>query len=105
MASASDIDAVRKNTNEPTSENYSDETIGALVDAIGVAGASATIWHQKAAASAELVDVSEAGASHKLSDIHKNAVGMASHWQAIYDGETVAVSERLRIKRIERADA
>lgn len=79
MASQADIDTVRFNTSEQPKEEsaYSDEYIGGLVDNYGVDVASATIWHQKASDYAELVDVSEAGSSHKFSDLHKNALTMA----------------------------
>lgn len=102
MAAQSDINAVRENTNEPTEDTYSDEYIGALIDASGIDVASATIWRKKAAALSDLVDVSEAGASHKFSDLHKNALDMA----AMYDGREAAkptASGRVKIKKIERA--
>jgi len=38
--------------------------------------AAADVWSQKAAAAAELVDVSESGSSRKLSDVAKNALAM-----------------------------
>lgn len=103
MASVSDIETVRLNTNESTTETYSDDAIGALVDASGVAGATASIWEQKAARFSELVNVSEAGASHAFSDLHKNAVTMAAYWGKKNDVEDgTGTAGRPRIRKIER---
>ena len=104
MASRSDIDTVRKNVAEPSQDTFTDAVIGAAVDRVGVAGASAELWSQKAAALAELVDVSEAGASHKFSDLHKNALAMSAHWSKLALVATGVVSERIRIKQIVRSD-
>jgi hypothetical protein len=101
MASASDIETVRLNVDEPTNDTYSDDEIGAIVDVNGVAGASAIIWEQKAARFASLVNTTEAGASHSFSDLSKNAREMASLYRA---QTTVAVSttSRTRVRKIER---
>lgn len=91
MATAADVTEVRLNTNEETDETFSDDYISALVDAGSVASASAVIWTRKAGAFAELVNVSEAGASRSLSDLHKNALTMAAKYGAM-DTDTGAVS-------------
>jgi hypothetical protein len=104
MADASDIAAVRLNTNEPDATTFSDEAISALVDELGVAGASASIWGVKAGSYSELVDVTEAGASHKFSDLHKNALAMQKFW----DGQALLLvtplhSGRPKVRKIERS--
>lgn len=83
MADASDIQQVRLNVDEPTDETYSDDAIGLLVDALDVAGASASIWLQKAAKFASLVNVTEAGSTHNFSDLHKNALAMAKTYTEV----------------------
>lgn len=83
MATAGEIADVRLNTDEPTPAIYTDVAIGALVDVTSVALASGAIWAQKAAAYAKLVDVSEAGASRKQSDLFDHAMKMAAHWNAL----------------------
>jgi hypothetical protein len=106
MADASDIAAVRSNTNEPEDDRYDDFLIGALVDASGVAGASAIIWRRKAALYADLVTTSEAGASRNLSDLNKQALAMAANWDGVKTAEELVVSggkPRARTHRIERA--
>lgn len=105
MASASDITIVRNNTNEPTTDPYSDEYVGALIDASGVTGATVVIWQQKVARFSTSVDVTEAGASHKMSDLFDNAVKMLDYWQGILDAETgPVVSGAVRVRVIDRVD-
>lgn len=82
MASASDITEVRSNTGFSDNEDpWTDEVLGALIDGGSVAGATAHIWAQKVVEASELVDVTEAGASHKFSDIFKNAAAMRDYWE------------------------
>lgn len=104
MASTSDIADVRRNVNEPDDETYSDEAIGAMVDADGIAGASARIWRAKAARYAELVNVSEAGASHSYSDLHKNAINMAKAFDSVEsEDEAPPIANRVRVQKIVRS--
>lgn len=83
MATEAEIGVVRQNTNEPTQDNFTDATIGALVDSGDVDSASAAIWRMKAASYADLVDTTEAGTSHKFSDLHKNALMMAKQFGSV----------------------
>lgn len=101
MASAGDILQVRRNTNEPdTSGTYSDSVLSNMIDELGLEGASAAIWSEKAATYAELVDTTEAGASHKFSNLHQNALRMAAYW---HNQDLILLGpERTRVKQIER---
>lgn len=91
MATAADVQTVMENVNEPDTETYSDEYISALVDAGSVASASAVIWKRKAASYAELVNVSEAGASRSMSDLHKNALTMAKTFETEAAGGSTGI--------------
>lgn len=102
MATAADVQAVRYNVNEPTPDTFSDVYIGDLVDAGSVASASAVIWKRKAATYAELVTVSEAGASRQMSDLHKNALTMAKTFEAEAEGEGTAATARAKTHAIVR---
>lgn len=102
MASSGDIETVRRNTDEQNSDTYSDDEVGALVDGFGVAGATATIWEQKAAQVSTLVNVTEAGASHAMSDIYKNAAAQAAYWSKKVADEAAATTGRVRIRQIVR---
>lgn len=82
MATADQIAQVRLYVNEPDDvDPYQDVDIAALIDSLGsVEMASSAIWTQKASSYAELVDVTEAGASRKMSDLHKNALAMSRYF-------------------------
>lgn len=82
MASASDIAQVRRNTDEPTTDTYSDQVVSDYIDEVGVAGASARIWEEKGAQWASLVTVKEADASHNFSDLSNNADDKAKYWHS-----------------------
>lgn len=101
MATPSDILTVRTNTDEPTEVNYTDVQLSDLIDALGVAGASAQVWEWKAARFSSMVDVTEAGASHKNSDLAKNALAMAKQYQS-QTALVVETSGRPIVRQIER---
>lgn len=83
MATASDILILRGNVNElADADPYTDAALGMLVDAMGVAGASRSIWQRKAAEFSTMVDVSEAGASHKFSSLFDHAKTLALYWES-----------------------
>lgn len=82
MATADDIAALRRAIDEPVNaEPYTDAYLSGLLDASGtVDHAASTVWTNKAAATASLVDVSESGSSRKLSDLNRNALAMAEFY-------------------------
>lgn len=99
MASAGDILIVRNNTNQTDTSVLGNVNIGLLIDELGVIGASAQLWHERAAQLAEEVDVTEAGASHKFSDLFAHAKEMALLWQRRADLKLLG---RVRVKVIDR---
>lgn len=103
MASVSDIEEVRRNTAETSSSSsFTDAVLGAYIDDLGVAGAAAKVWEEKAASYVELVDTTEAGASHKFSDLLKNAQSQATYWGA-KAVVAVDVSGRPKVRKIVRS--
>jgi len=105
MASSSEIAEVRKNTSEATQTTWTDAVLGTYIDTFGVAGASAKVWEQKAAEMAELVNVTEAGASHSFSNAYKQALEMAKYWsdkQFEIDNPVPVGDGRVRVKVIDR---
>jgi hypothetical protein len=103
MASAADLRSTRENINEPTEDVYTDDYLDGLIDASGgVEAASAAIWRLKAAAYAEAVDQSEAGASLKLSDLNKNALSMATHYETL-SGTGALPKQRAKVHQILRS--
>lgn len=107
MATAGEIDTVRKNTNEPTEDDFTTVYITGLIDSYDVGGvnlASGVIWRQKAAVYAELVNVSEAGASRDMSDLFKHAQEMAAYYEGLGASEVDASinAGRARVHVIDR---
>jgi hypothetical protein len=106
MATAEEIAYVRRNAALANNDaTWTDAVIGALVDAEGTDVAIATVWEAKAASYVTAVDVTEAGASHKFSDVYKNAVAMAAYWRKRTDAEAEAedLSGRVRVQKIVRS--
>ena len=102
MATPGDILIVRGNTNLIDSDNPTDEQISALIDDLGVTGTSYQIWLDKVAKFSEEVDVTEAGASHKFSDLFTHAKEMALLWQKLLNEELLLTTGRVKVKVINR---
>lgn len=102
MADTSDIRQVRRNTDEPTEDSYTDLDINSLVDELGVAGASARIWRDKSAKAASLVDTTEAGSSLKLSQLSKTYAEQAAYWEQAALPVAPDLSGFTKVKKIER---
>lgn len=104
MATEAEIRTVRGNIDEEDDSWFSDEYISALIDeAGGTDSASAIIWRRKAARFAEQVDQSEAGASVKFSDLHKNALAMATAFGSVTVAATAEVGGRAKVSKIVRS--
>lgn len=93
MASEAEVAEVRANTAQPDDvAPYTDDYINGLIDAGSVTSATLSIWRSKAANYASLVDVQEAGASHKFSDLFKHANDMIKIWSTALAEEDAAAS-------------
>jgi hypothetical protein len=105
MATPEAIAALRLLIAEPTEEDYDDATLDAALDAVSgnADSAAASIWTQKAASYAMMVDVSESGSSRKLGDLHKNALSLAAAFGS--SAETVVNPPQVgtRIRRLTRS--
>lgn len=91
MASVEDIATLRRITNEPGIENYSDESMSEYIDVAGsVDGAAAIVWEEKAARASNLVNIAESGSSRSMNQIYQNAVDQAKFYQGkiTTEGET-----------------
>jgi len=104
VASVQEIAEVRYNTNEPNdAEPFTDVVVSDLIDAGGVNSASAVIWRRKAASASDYVDVTEAGSSHKFSDLQDNYLEMAKLFDEADAGSPEAEAEiRAKVKIIDR---
>lgn len=106
MAIASEIEEVRLSTDEPVeTSTYDDVLVGSLIDTYGLAGAAAKIWDAKAAQASKLVDVTEAGASHKLSAVFDHATKLSGVWadRAEAEATVTATTGRIQVKKIEQS--
>lgn len=101
MATADDVDLLKR-LGSSAHEAYNDIQLGVMIDNLTINGAAAQLWRETAAATTELVDVSESGSSRKMGDVHKNALAMAKYYQDQVDAAT-AQSSGATIKRIVRA--
>lgn len=100
MATVVDIATVRLQTGqEENVPPYDDAYLGGLVDASGVNGATITIYEQLMAKYAKLVDVSEAGASHKFSDLYDNARKQVDYYRSL-TGSSIPETAAVRVKKI-----
>lgn len=57
---------------------YTDELVGGMIDDLGFEAAAATVWREKAASVAGLVDTTESSSSRALSKLREAYLGMAS---------------------------
>lgn len=82
MASPEERARLRRNVGEVGSSTYTDAELDVYINEAGddLDVAAATIWQEKAASYAELVDIAEAGSSRKNSDLYKNAIDMAAKY-------------------------
>lgn len=104
MATPDQIAELRRLINEPTNtEPWTDTVLGVRIDAhTGTLSAlAATIWREKAASYAGMVDIKEGNSDRKLSQLHKQALEMANH---LGGGEDTLIGVRrpTRTRKIER---
>ena len=104
MATPAEIAALRLLVNEPDNvEPYTDAALGGRLDAASGDGnlVAYQIWTEKAATTADLVDISEAGSSRKMGDLHEQALGMAKHFAGLVSGggPTEGVTRVVRLRR------
>lgn len=83
MATAEEISALRLLIAEPDVNGiYTDVVLSSMINSASsdLNKAAHDVWVQKAAAAAELVDISEGGSQRKMGDIHEQALNMAAHF-------------------------
>lgn len=74
MATVTEIATLRLYVAEPDETDWTDEMLSGIIDSSTSLNAAAVeVWDAKAAAAANLVDISEGGSSRKMSDLVKNA--------------------------------
>lgn len=92
MATNDEYLQLRRMTGEVGSSTYTDADLDIFITTSGdLNAAAAAIWAEKAAAYADLVNISEAGSSRSNSDLFKHAADQRDHFAAVA-AATVAVS-------------
>jgi hypothetical protein len=105
MATAEQIAELRLLIAEPTADVYTDAILGSIIDARSgeMNGSAYDVWVQKAASSAELVDISEGGSSRKMGDVYEQALSMARHFAGATPGGTTPDAPRYpRLSKLRR---
>lgn len=81
MATAEQVADLRRLIDEPTQDPYTDAILGVRIDAHGdedLRLLASTLWREKAARFAGLVDVQEGNSRRNLSQLYKHALEMAT---------------------------
>lgn len=84
---------------------YTDDELWAFLSAVGASqnGVAALIWSQKAAGTADLIDIKEGSSTRNLSQLSANATKMAAYFYGLGDGVTdTTLTRRSRTRTIER---
>lgn len=78
MATETEIGMLRRMTALSEDDSiYTDQLLGGMIDDLGMEAAVAQVWIEKAAAVADLVDITESGSSRSLSALRKGYLEMA----------------------------
>ena len=103
MAEAAEVAELRRLINEPTdAAPWTDAVLSARIDANEgtLVSLAATIWREKAASFAGLVDIKEGNSDRKMSQLYKQALEMASSLGG--GDEALVVRRPTRTRKIER---
>lgn len=83
MASEDEVEQLRRMVDVTADDQkWTYEVLASYIDSLSgnLAAAAGAIWREKAASFASLTDVSESGSSRRLSQMHDQALKMASHF-------------------------
>lgn len=81
------VDDLRELRDLGPAVDLDDAVLGGLIDDLGLNGALARLWAQRASSTANLVDITESGSSRKMSGIHSQAASLAARYKALADEE------------------
>lgn len=101
MATEDQIISLRLLISEDAEDVYTDEVLSVRIDtAASLEAVAAEIWTEKAAAYAEVTDISEGGSTRKGGDLQNKALQMA----ALFSGKATALTggSGTRISRLRR---
>ena len=104
MATVTEIANLRRLIVEPADvEPYTDAALTLRIDSgVDLRTLAASIWREKAAQYAGLVDVQEGSSKRSLSQLQKQALMTASGFDAEVAGESLELRRGTRTRKIER---
>lgn len=103
MSTPAQVALLRKLINEPTTDNYTDVELGDLIDSLdgSVQFTAGSLWQQKAAKYASMIDVQEGNSVRKMSQLYQQALKMAAQFNP--DAlEPLPMGKSARTRAIER---
>lgn len=104
MATSEQILELRLLIAEPTEDRYTDADLSARLDvAESVDELAGTIWTEKAARYAALVDMQEGTSRRSLSQLQSQALAMATRFSGTSGGFGTSSTRRTTTRAIERA--
>lgn len=104
MATVTQITTIRLLVGEPGAETYTDVLLGERIDTAqnDLDLVARDIWVEKAAALAEVPDISEAGSSRSMGRLYDNALKMVEYFNKKLDTATAAAAGGTKIRRLTR---
>lgn len=90
MAELLDIARLRRLIGEPDDTNgWTDSVLSDIIDANDDLNTAAVeVWESKAAEAASLVDTTESGSSRRMSQLHDQAMRMATYYRGLTEEPT-----------------
>lgn len=99
MATETELAQFRRMTAlEADDETYTDAVIDGMIEDLGFNAAVASVWTEKAASVAGLVDTTESGSTRRLSQLREAYLGMGSAVNP--EPESVGGSYTVEIQRV-----
>lgn len=101
MATETEIASLRRATGLDVSDPvYTDSLLGGMLDDLGFETAASTVWREKAASVAGLVDTTESGSSRALSQLRDAYLGMADAINPVTGGSPAGSSFTVPVERV-----
>lgn len=104
MATVDQITQTRLLIAEPTQTTYTDVVLGQRIDAAqgDLNIVARDVWVEKAAALAEVPDVSEAGSSRSMGALQAKALSMVTYFQGQIDSALALARTGTKIRKLTR---
>lgn len=105
MATAEQIAELRAMINQPDNvDPWTDDYLSGRIDAAeSLRVVAGSIWREKAATYADLVDVQEGSSKRSLGSLYSNALRMATSFEGDEDGGSGVGFVKARTRQIDRA--